>query len=74
MLYKTRNSVIESFDDYYSMVSEAKPKATKRTGLKVLTPIQMLRRLPIAFAQVKAGNNSENLLNGTRPIVYFLYQ
>ena len=56
------------------MVSEAKPKATKRTGLKVLTPIQMLRRLPIAFAQVKAGNNSENLLNGTRPIVYFLYQ
>ena len=31
--------------------------------LKVLTPIQMLQRLPIAFAQVKAGNTSQKLLN-----------
>ena len=34
----------------------------------------MLQRLPIAFAQVKAGNNSENLLNEIRQIVYSLYQ
>ena len=34
----------------------------------------MLQRMPIALAQVKAGNNSENLLNETRKIVYFLYQ
>ena len=42
--------------------------------LKVLTPKQMLQRLPIALAQVKAGNNSESLLNEIRRIVYFLYQ
>ena len=56
------------------MVSKAKAKATKRTGLKILTPTQMLRRLPIALAQVKTGNNSENLLNEIRKIVYSLYQ
>ena len=42
--------------------------------LKVLTPKQMLQRLPITLAQVKAGNNSENLLNEIRQIVYSLYQ
>ena len=46
------------------MMSEAKNKAkqneTKRTGFKILTPKQMLQRLPIALAQLKAGNNSEN--------------
>ena len=34
----------------------------------------MLQRLPIALAEVKAGNNSESLLNEIRQIVYFLYQ
>ena len=34
----------------------------------------MLQRLPIATAQVKAGNNSEDILNEIRQIVYFLYQ
>ena len=42
--------------------------------LKVLTPKQMLQRLPIALAQVKARNNSESLLNEIRQIVYSLYQ
>ena len=74
MLYKARNSVIKFFDDYSSMVSEAKLKATIWTGLKILTPKQMLQKLPIALAQVKAGNNSENLLNDIRKIVYSLYQ
>ena len=40
--------------------------------LKILTPNQMLKRLPIALAQVKAGNNSESLLNEIRQIVYSL--
>ena len=44
------------------------------TGLKILTPKQMLQKLPIALAQVKAANNSENLLNKIRQIVYSLYQ
>ena len=56
------------------MMSEAKLKASNETGLKILTPIQMLQRLPIALAQVKAGNNSENLLNEIRQVVYSLYQ
>ena len=34
----------------------------------------MLQRLPIALAQVKAGNNAENLLNEIRQIIYSLYQ
>ena len=34
----------------------------------------MLQRLPIALAQVKAGSNSESLLNEIRQIVYYLYQ
>ena len=42
--------------------------------LKILTPKQILQRLPIALAQVKSGNNSENLLNEIRPIAYSLYQ
>ena len=77
MLYKARNEAIK-FCDYSLIMSEAKSKAkqneTKGTGLKILTPKQMLQRLPIALAQVKAGNNSENLLNEIRQIIYSLYQ
>ena len=47
---------------------------TDNSKLKILTPKQMLQRLPIALAQVKAGNNSENLLNEIRQIIYSLYQ
>ena len=74
MLYNARNEAIKFYDDYSSMMSEAKYRATKGTGLKILTPKQMLQRLPIALAQVKAGNNSENLLNEIRQIVYSLHQ
>ena len=56
------------------MISEARYKATKGTGLKILTPKQMLQRLPIALAQVKAGNNSESLSNEIRQNIYSLYQ
>ena len=74
MLYKARNKAIKFFDDYSSVMSEAKNEATKGTGLKILTLIQMLQRLPIAHSQVKAGNNSENVLNEIGQIVYSLYQ
>ena len=53
---------------------DAKQNETKGTAPKILTPKQMLQRLPIALAQVKAGNNSESLLNEIRQIVYSLYQ
>ena len=78
MLYKARNEAVKLYDDYSLMMSETKSKAKqnepKGTGLKMITPKQMLQRLPIALAQVKAGNNSENLLNEIRQIIYSLYQ
>ena len=43
-------------------------------GLILLTLKQMLQKLPIALAQVKAGNKSESLLNEIRQIIYSLYQ
>ena len=80
MLFNKRNDVINFIDGYSSMILEAKIKSTEElkeqegTRLKSLTSKQMLQRLPIALAQVKAGNNSENLLNKIRQIVYSLYQ
>ena len=53
---------------------DARNNETKGTGLKILTPKQMLQRLPIALARVKATNNSESLLNEVRQIAYSLYQ
>ena len=77
MLYKARNEAVKFYDDYSLMMSEAKSKAkqnkTKGTGLKILTPKQMIQRLPTALAKVKAGNNSQNLLNEIRQIIYLLY-
>ena len=55
-------------------IYKSKQNKTEGTGLKILTPKQMLQRLPVALAQVKAGNNSENLLNEIRQVVYSLYQ
>ena len=74
MLYKARNEAMKFCDDYSLIMSEAKYKATEGKGLKILTPKQMLQRLPIALAQVKAGNNSESLINEIRQIVYSLNQ
>ena len=68
MLYKARNEAIKFYNNCFSMVSDAKNQAIKETkqrgtGRKILTPKQMLQILPIALTQIKAGNNSENLLN-----------
>ena len=57
------------------MILEGKRLAKQEgKGLKILTPNQMLKRLPIALAQIRAGNNSESLLNEIRQIVYSLYR
>ena len=76
--YNSREDVINFFIDYIEMLSDAKcdekQDETKGTGLKILTPKQMFQRLPIALAQVKAGDNFESLLNEIRQIVYSLYQ
>ena len=46
----------------------------KGKELKILTPNQMLSRLPISLAQLKAGNNSEKLKNEIRQLLYSLYR
>ena len=51
------------------MILETKRKATEGEGLKILTPKQMLQRLSIALAQIKANNNSEILLNEIKKIL-----
>ena len=43
-------------------------------GLKILTPNQMLSRLPITLAQLKAGNNSQKFINEIRQLLYSLYR
>ena len=56
------------------MIPEATKKATKRGGLKKLTPKQMIQILLIALAQVKANNTSENFLSQICQSIDFLYQ
>ena len=77
IFYNARDNAIQFINDYGSMILEAKRLAIEEQygkRLKILTPNQMLKRLPIAPAQVKAGNNSESLLNEIRQIVYSLYR
>ena len=71
----SRQKIINLLNDNARTRSEAIHK-TKQDGarLKILTPKQMLQRLPIALAQVKAVSNWESLLNEVRKIVYSLYQ
>ena len=47
---------------------------TEGKGLKILTPNQILSRLPVTLAQLKVGNNSEKLENGIRQLLYSLYR
>ena len=60
------------YNDYAKIISEAKQKSKYGKGLKTLSPKQILQGLPIALAQIKAGNNSESLLIEIRQIVYSL--
>ena len=54
--------------------SAAKRRNQQGQGLKILTPDQMLGRLPITLAQLKAGNNSQKLKNEIRQLLYSLYR
>ena len=57
-LYDSRQKIIDLFNDSAKIRSEALYETKEETGLKILTLKQMLQRLPVAFAQVKTGNNS----------------
>ena len=74
-LVQGREAVLTAFKSgiFHKLEESQEGKGTNER-LKVLTPNQMLKRLPIALAQVKAGNNSESLLNEIRQIVYSLYR
>ena len=54
--------------------SAEQKKNQKGQGLKILTPQQMLSRLRISLAQLKAGNNSQKLKNEIRQLLYSLYR
>ena len=54
--------------------SAAERRNQQERGLKILTSDQMLSRLPITLAQLKAGNNSEKLKNEIRQLLYSLYR
>ena len=68
----------EELDTTITPELESKESAEQRRnqpgkGLKILTPNQMLSRLPITLAQIKAGNNSERLKNEIRQLLYSFY-
>ena len=71
-LLQGREMVLKVFQS--GIFPRSKESQQEGEGLKILTPNQMLKRLPIALAQIKAGNNSESLLNEIRQIVYSLYR
>ena len=73
-LYESREKVVQMFNDYAKSMSRNIYESKQGTGLKILTPKQMIQRFSIPLAQIKAGNNSETLLNEIRQIVYFLHQ
>ena len=54
--------------------SAAERRNQEGQGLKILTPNQMLSRLPITLAQLKAGNNSQKFINEIRQLLYSLYR
>ena len=68
ILYESRELTLNPFRSGIFPI-----KATQGKGLKILTLKQMLQIFPIALAQIKVGNISENLLNEIRKIVYSLY-
>ena len=60
--------------DIVETILELNSKKKQGSSLKILNPNQMLSRLPITLAQLKAGNNSEKLKNEIRQLLYSLYR
>ena len=64
-----RKSVIETIPKL-----GGKEEQEIRKGLKIMTPSQLITRLPILLAQKQAGNNSQKLVTEIRQIIYSLYR
>ena len=73
---KTGDEQLDTTDmpDLEGEESAEKRRNQSAKGLKMLTPEQMLSRLPIPLAQLKAGNNSEKLKNEIGQLLYFSYR
>ena len=65
-LFEGRELILNNFKSIIFLI-----KVRKNKELKILTPKQMLQRLAIALAHVKAGNTSKNLFNKVRQIIHF---
>ena len=66
---ETPDKIVKIFEDILRFIKQKQ----EGRGIKTLTPNQMLSRLPISLAQLKAGNNSEKLKNEIRQLLYCLY-
>ena len=69
-----QSAAIDLFENILQEHLKLDVKQKKGKGLKILTPQQMLQRLLIALAQIKAGNSSESFSNEIRQTIYSLYQ
>ena len=59
---------------FFTEILKFNKQKQERQGIKILTPNQMLSRLPISLAQLKAGNKSEKLKNEMRQLLCSLYR
>ena len=76
-LYEGRELTLSAFKSGIFPIKEIQGKGSSldlASRLKILTPKQVLQRLPIALGQVKAGNTYESLLNEIKQIIYSLYR
>ena len=69
---KKPNEILETVNKILDFNKEIQKQ--QGSGLKMLPPNQMLSRLPISLAQLKAENNSEKLKNEIRQLLYSLYR
>ena len=58
MLCNAREKVTNLFNDYFTIVPDSEHASVHEEELKILSPKQMIQRLPMVLAQVKAGNLS----------------
>ena len=59
--------------DLVEQILEFSRQNQERKGLKIITPEQMLSRLPISLVQLREGNNSQELRNEIKQVLYSLY-
>ena len=71
---KNENEKANEILDIVSQIIDFNGQDQEGYGLKILNPQQMLSRMPISLAQLKAGNTSENLKSEVRQLLYSLYR